>query len=237
MAGTISANTIAVTAPFGTDRSLGLTPIIIHTGVSISPSIGVAQNFTNPKVYTVTAADNSTKVYTVTVTVAEAPRVYVPFETGPGGGVVFYDKGSYSNGWRYLEAAPSDQSPGIQWYNGVYLAITYTTTILGSGQANTTDIVASQGTGNYAARLCNNLVIDTYTDWFLPSSDELNLMYTVLKVNGLGGFAGGSFDKYWSSSTTDINTGYNAHLQWFVNGTRSVEGKHLNYRVRCARAF
>ncbi len=44
-----------------------LTPTITHTGTSISPASGVVQDFTSPVVYTVTAGDGSTQVYTVTV--------------------------------------------------------------------------------------------------------------------------------------------------------------------------
>ena len=43
-------------------------------------------------------------------------------EYGPTGGKVFYDKLSYSDGWRYLEAAPRDQSTGIKWSNILFLA-------------------------------------------------------------------------------------------------------------------
>ncbi len=70
-AGTISEtlHTIAVTVPFGTDVT-ALVPAITHTGASISPATGVAEDFSNPVVYTVTAADSSTQDYTVTVTVA-----------------------------------------------------------------------------------------------------------------------------------------------------------------------
>lgn len=65
--------TIAVTVPFGTDRN-GLVPTItISTNASVSPNNGVAQDYTNPINYTVTAADLSTKIYTVTVTVAPSP--------------------------------------------------------------------------------------------------------------------------------------------------------------------
>ena len=70
VAGTISEtlHTIAVTVPSGTDVT-GLIPTIIHTGAGIGPATGVAQDFTNPVVYTVTAADASTQQYTVTVAV------------------------------------------------------------------------------------------------------------------------------------------------------------------------
>jgi len=61
-----SAHTIALTMPFGTDVT-ALVPTITITGASVSPASGVANNFTNPKTYTVTAADSSTQAYVVTV--------------------------------------------------------------------------------------------------------------------------------------------------------------------------
>jgi len=69
--GTISetSHMIAVTVPYGTEVT-ALVPTINHTGTIIAPASGVAQDFTNPVVYTVTAADASTQNYTVTVTVA-----------------------------------------------------------------------------------------------------------------------------------------------------------------------
>ncbi|MBF0407395.1 MAG: hypothetical protein HQM10_08575, partial [Candidatus Riflebacteria bacterium] len=67
-----SAKTVALTAPFGTNVT-ALVPTITHTGASISPNTGVAQNFTNPVTYTVTAADATTQQYVVTVTIAANP--------------------------------------------------------------------------------------------------------------------------------------------------------------------
>ncbi len=67
--GTIGTNTIALTVPYGTSLT-SLTPTITHTGASINPASGVAQNFTNPVQYTVTAEDGSMKNYMVTVSVA-----------------------------------------------------------------------------------------------------------------------------------------------------------------------
>ncbi|MDD3040980.1 S-layer homology domain-containing protein [Bacteroides sp.] len=63
------AKTIALTVPYGTDVT-ALVPSITHTGASVSPNTGVAQDFTNPVTYTVKAADNSEQQYTVTVTKA-----------------------------------------------------------------------------------------------------------------------------------------------------------------------
>ncbi|WP_238177842.1 DUF5018 domain-containing protein [Paenibacillus contaminans] len=69
--------TIAVTVPYGTDIT-SLTPTIAHTGASISPNSGVAQNFSSPVTYTVTAADNTTQNYVVTVTEAAQPAPPTP---------------------------------------------------------------------------------------------------------------------------------------------------------------
>jgi len=64
--------TITVTVPYGKDRT-SLEPEISITGVSVSPANLEPVNFTNPVVYTVTAADGSTRNYTVTVTNAPFP--------------------------------------------------------------------------------------------------------------------------------------------------------------------
>jgi hypothetical protein len=72
--GAISGSNITLTMPVGTDAT-SLSPAIVHTGASISPASGVPQNFSGPVVYTVTAADSSTKQYTVTVSVTSPINV------------------------------------------------------------------------------------------------------------------------------------------------------------------
>ncbi len=68
--GVITGTNIAVTLPFGTSDVSALIPTITHSGVGLSPASGVARDFSAPVDYTVTAADGSTQVYTVTVTVS-----------------------------------------------------------------------------------------------------------------------------------------------------------------------
>jgi hypothetical protein len=81
---------------------------------------------------------------------------YVIGDTGPAGGKIFYDKGAYSNGWRYLEAAPSDQSSGIQWYSQASFDQIVTGTAIGTGAANTSAFVAElfMDLNDYAATIC-----------------------------------------------------------------------------------
>jgi len=64
----IGAGTVTLTMPYGTVLT-ALVPTITHTGTSVSPASGVANNFTSPQTYTVTAADSTTQAYTVTVTI------------------------------------------------------------------------------------------------------------------------------------------------------------------------
>ncbi|MDK2834750.1 MAG: hypothetical protein PWR29_223 [Methanolobus sp.] len=64
-----TSKTIELTVLYGTDVT-ALVPTIVHNGTSISPNSGVTQDFTNPVVYTVTAADKTTQKYTVTVKTA-----------------------------------------------------------------------------------------------------------------------------------------------------------------------
>jgi len=156
---------------------------------------------------------------------------YVLRDTGPAGGYIFYDKGYYSYGWRYLEAAPSDQSTGAPW--GCYgVSISGADgTAVGTGEQNTIDIEAGCATFGTAADICANLGLGGYSDWFLPSKDELNLMYENLKVAGVSSFAN---YLYWSSSEYYA---YGAWYQNFYNGYQDDYFKISTYRVRAVRAF
>ncbi|KZS39949.1 hypothetical protein AWE51_09920 [Aquimarina aggregata] len=66
--GTIDNNTITLEFDTGTDIT-ALIPVIEHTGLTIVPAVGLAQDFTNPLVYTVVAENGDTQEFTVNVTV------------------------------------------------------------------------------------------------------------------------------------------------------------------------
>lgn len=80
--------------------------------------------------------------------------VYNIYDTGPGGGSVFY-----RNGNDYLEAAAVDQSQQKTWSNITNVAVTGTATGMGTGQANTTAIIAQVGHTTSAAKLCDDLIV------------------------------------------------------------------------------
>lgn len=145
-----------------------------------------------------------------------------------GGGIIFYTDAKGQHG---LIAALTDQSAGAQWGCLNQPINNAKGTARGSGLANTESIADSCTTGVVAAKICYDLVLNGYSDWYLPSKDELALMYTNLKAAGLGNFANAS---YWSSSAISDT---NAWSQNFSNGTQNSSTKPSSFRVRAIRRF
>ncbi len=154
-------------------------------------------------------------------------------ETGPAGGIVFYDKGEFSDGWRYLEAAPRLTEAIEPWGgDGTEVGSDAQGTLIGTGAANTQAIVEKLGdSAKYAARVCADMDYRGYDDWFLPSKEELNRMYENLHQEGMGGFAP---ESYWSSS--ELNAGW-ASAQAFDWEWQGAATKGSSLGVRAVRAF
>ncbi len=167
-------------------------------------------------------------------------------DIGQAGGIVFYDKGSYSDGWRYMEVAPaSEESAGISWGSNSVL-VGGTETAVGTGLANTEAIVAALGDSGNAAGFCSTLTYEGYSDWFLPSKDELweiwwNLVSDQSEANegkgepradALGDF---SNEAYWSSSEASMTNAWYLH---FNNAHQPSVSKSFTFpRVRPVRRF
>jgi hypothetical protein len=149
-----------------------------------------------------------------------------------GGGKVAYILQPTDNGYdpyvqHGLIAAPSDQSTGIRW--GCYSTLVGgTSTALGTGAANTAIVSSACGAGT-AARLCADLVLGGYSDWYLPSRDELNKLY--INRSSIGGFTTGN---YWSSREGNANKAWNIN---FNNGNSYNNNKNNTNYVRAVRAF
>jgi hypothetical protein len=201
------------------------------------------------------AANTSTAVSSTASSGTDAVKpessTYKVGDTGPAGGLIFYDKGNSIGGWRYLEAAPEDagiakymtEAPhefsgeaGNIWRNKL---VKDEARELGRGKVNSSDVMEIaqlRGGGfNWAVQLCDTYELNGFDDWFLPSRDELNFMYGNLYMQSLGDLKG---ESYWSS------TGYwNTGQAWFVNFSN---GEHKTgfawadsnkYNVRPIRQF
>lgn len=166
-------------------------------------------------------------------------QTYNVGDKGPAGGIIFFDKGEISDGWRYLEAAPAETE--FRAPCGTYdQNVPGTNTGVGFGKRNTTILLAKLkelGETDCAAQLCDSLSHGGFNDWFLPSRDELNLMYKNLRENNLGNFKtevdrANNTHTYLSSSKTNRNT----WGQIFSTGLQSLY-KNGAYTVRAIRAF
>lgn len=148
-----------------------------------------------------------------------------------GGGIIFYIDGTGLHG---LIAAASDQGY-VVW--GCYLTAipgAYGTAI-GTGNQNTTNIIAACPTS--AAGLCGsytNLETGTgvYSDWFLPSIDELYTLFLARAV-----FDVFNSSHYWSSSQWGVTPDYHAQTVGFEGTGKGYRNKQFRMRVRAVRSF
>ena len=178
---------------------------------------------------------------TVSVDGLNEDRTYQIGDTGPAGGIVFFDRGFFQDGWRYLEAAPIGADFSAQWAANRQDVPGGTSTALGSGRRNTQNIVNQlnqRRESQRAAQLCANLEINGFKDWFLPSIDELNYLYQNRQfVEGLQNA------RYWSSSQHSrrsalaLDFGGGLFGSDFGRGRPSDHNKSDTYRVRAVRAF
>ena len=170
---------------------------------------------------------------------SSSARTYALGETGPGGGLVFLISGGLT-----YEMAPKawgiNETTVIQWCSDQTHSVA-TGDAVGTGSANTTSMLTSAPATSFVACTASAPnAVRAYaggglTDWFLPSQDELNAMYTYSLVGGFNsatyGFAGGD---YWSSSQINSNR---AWYQNVVIGSQIDGLKNFTLRVRPVRAF
>ena len=227
---------VSFTAP----TSNGGTAITSYTATSSPGGFTGTVNQSGSGTITVSGLTNHT-AYTFTVTATNATGtslpsaasniVVPPYAVGLsyGGGIIFYVDNTGQHG---LVASTADQSGGVPWALDAY---TYTfmggtCTSIGCGSANTTRIITQNGAGpGYAAGFAHSYNGGGYTDWFLPSKDELFQLY--LQRNVIGGFWG---DFYWSSSEDEAHL---AETVFFTNGLRGGNQKNWTLRIRAVRAF
>ena len=168
---------------------------------------------------------------------------------GPAGGIIFYCDNTGQHG---LEAAPADAiynanytwgcfGWNYNWFKGKTVGTTGTA--IGTGAANTAAIIAACGSGGgagngndsgrgtvtNAAAAAKAYTLNGFTDWYLPSKDELNLLYQ--QKTSVGGFAD---DYYWSSTEDDANVAWS---QYFFDGYQYGSFKLNTLPVRAVRAF
>ncbi|WP_296148207.1 hypothetical protein [uncultured Flavobacterium sp.] len=142
---------------------------------------------------------------------------YLIGDEGPAGGIVFYDKGSYSTGWRYIEVSKTELTvsewgcsssaigninPGIGkgFYNSVQVANFHDN--LDSYYTDPA-ICDATNNGTVISKIALLYSQQDFKEWFLPSEQELHLIYENLYSQNLGNLIGTT---YWSSTEIDVAT-------------------------------
>lgn len=152
-----------------------------------------------------------------------------------GGGIVFYVS---DNGQHGLIAAKADQKAGVPWYNGLTRQSGTTDDGIGTGAKNTATILAKlladDTLGFFAAKICEDYSVkengSTYSDWYLPSKAELNLLYHQKKL--VGGFLN---ENYWTSTEYRLNSVW---IQDFGGGHQRISNSEAYANnVRAIRSF
>jgi hypothetical protein len=217
---------------YHTEDSLGHWKFFETPQIKVSPSV-TDKFYTSYKLsglspgttyiyYPVASNDLGTTLGWPEVAFATNPPQEKYFE----GGIKFYTDTTGKHG---LIASTNDQSLGNKWddYGTEHIP---TGTSIGTGQANTTAICSKFPNKGTAAELCDTLVLNGYSDWFLPSKDELDLLYKQSEY--VGGF--NTVNTYWSSSESSIS---NAWAQCFLDGSQNSYQKICTYSVRAIRAY
>lgn len=150
------------------------------------------------------------------------------------GGKVFYVDESGRHG---LVSATADQNGGtsLPWFNGNFTNTKAFRLGVYSGKDNTDLIIQNQGNGNYAAIIAAQHTGGGFGDWFLPSIEELNLLFSQRVL--IGGF---SAVDYWSSTEPSVASGSvnnNAQKVSFSTGAQATLSKDQSARIRAIRRF
>jgi len=149
------------------------------------------------------------------------------------GGIIFYIDATGEHG---LVCAPHDQSNGKDW--GCQGTVIGTSTGLGTGSANTQAIVAGCSETNVAAKVCNDLILNGFDDWFLPSLNEFSLIYDNLIVPGYGNFPeAGTGYGYWTSSEAGGGYASERAYEYRLDDLTPMNQKSYSLRVRAVREF
>jgi hypothetical protein len=161
----------------------------------------ISQLYTNPSVTPPVACtpflgEDQTVCAGTSVILEAGQSSYSIGQTGPAAGIIFHTQQNANGVTQVFEAAPSDIG-NLMWGCAGFV-MNQTSAVIGSGQQNTNAIISACGNST-AAALCANYTLNGADDWYLPSINELGLMFQNLWANGMGNYNAPN-GQYWSST-------------------------------------
>lgn len=255
--GSTSGTAVYVETQEPTTNTNGLVSLEIGAGTVVSGDFATIDWANGPYfIKTETAVEAPLTTYTITGTsqLLSVPYALYAANAGTatgggnfthyigeeyGGGVIFHlwqDNAGVEHG---LIVALTDQSTSQAWSNVTSAAIGTSAQSSWDGLSNSNSIVGQAGHTSSAAKLCLDLVSGEQSDWYLPSIQELNMLwnnyYTVTRaLSQISGATQLSNSAYWSSSEYSDNT---ASSFDFFYGYTYTSFKHYASYVRAVRAF
>ena len=161
-------------------------------------------------------------------------------DTGPAGGIIIYDDEADGTDdiadYRYLEMAPDDCSGTYAWTTSSFWLGT-TSKDIGEGKNNTEEILSNFGsTVAEAAAAADSYTNNGYSDWFLPSNEEFNLIIDL--DSEFDDYNLDSNKGYWQSSEYSTLKAYYCYGDYYnAPSTGTISTKTQHYTVRAIRQF
>jgi len=240
--GSASGAPVYVETQTPTTNINGLVSLEIGTGTPVTGTFAGIDWATGPYFIKTETDPTGSTTYTITGTSQLMSVPYALYAKTSGGctysvgdfvpelgGYIFYLDGSGCHG---LVAKTQDEPSVYQWSEFSFRTYAFASGIFGGAQNTKKSIARAVANGSTCpAAIQASLTDGGFNDWYLPSIDELDMMYVNLHLQGLAGFAA---NYYWSSTEFDT---YDAWNIYFGNGNSPNDGKNNTYTVRAVRAF
>lgn len=159
-------------------------------------------------------------------------------DKGPGGGIVFFDGGDYSKGYRYMEARSLEAAfyDNFVW-SPLEFRLIGTSRNFGTGETNTDIYLQKILNTNPLNAFYSASVFEEngYRDWFIPSVEELKVVFENLsREQILQEFKRINSDRFLSSSEVDRERVYLVNAE---NQAESISFKGIGHNVIVVRVF
>lgn len=158
-------------------------------------------------------------------------------DRGPARGYIFHVELTEDFTWKYYEVAPqswggADKEYEVAYYQTEHLNAAQNKGV-GFGESNTKALNDHIASNSIASKVCADLTYWFHDDWYLPSIDELELIYLNLYENDIDVFE--RSEVYWSSTLSEISG--DAYQLYSRNGSIYSEPFYWEYRIVPVRSF